>query len=154
MGTRDGLTSAAEQQSAKRYLKKRAAIGSTVMTLVVLVGALLTFWQEHRTEQQEMDLSRIGQGLPSVVQAFDPTCTSCRQLRRMVEQLRPEFEEQMVFLMVDLSTPAGAAFAETNQVGSVTLVFFDATGERIGVLEGLQEADYLWRVFTEITQSN
>jgi hypothetical protein len=49
----------------------------------------------------------------------------------------------VAFVLADLSTPEGAAFASRQDVSNTTLVFFDATGKRIETLVGVQDAGVL-----------
>ena len=45
----------------------------------------------------------------------------------------------MAFVLADLSTPEGLAFANRHGVGNTTLVFLDAAGKRLETLVGVQE---------------
>jgi thioredoxin-like negative regulator of GroEL len=56
-----------------------------------------------------------------------------------VDALRPEFQEQVAFILANLNTAEGQTFATRHEVGNVTLVFFDATGKRIETLVGIQD---------------
>jgi len=49
----------------------------------------------------------------------------------------------VVFILADLSTPEGSAFATRHDVGNTTLVLLDATGKRLETLTGLQEKNAL-----------
>jgi hypothetical protein len=60
-----------------------------------------------------------------------------------VDVLRPEFRGQVAFVLADLSTPEGLAFANRHGVGNTTLVFLDATAKRIETLVGVQDAEAL-----------
>ncbi len=64
----------------------------------------------------------------------------------MVDSLKPEYEKQVHFRIVDLASDEGKAFAQFHQVGSVTLMFF-ANGKRVTTLQGTQSADFLRRAF-------
>jgi hypothetical protein len=57
--------------------------------------------------------------------------------------LRPEFRGQVAFVLADLSTPEGLAFANRHGVGNTTLVFLDATGKRLETLVGIQDESAL-----------
>jgi hypothetical protein len=46
----------------------------------------------------------------------------------------------VAFVLADLNTPEGRAFATKHEVGNTTLVFLDATGKRIDTVVGVQEA--------------
>ena len=58
---------------------------------------------------------------------------------RVVDALRPEFREHVAFILADLSTPEGSAFASRHDVGNTTLVLLDATGKRLETLTGIQD---------------
>ncbi|HEX2275927.1 MAG TPA: hypothetical protein VHN13_02240 [Candidatus Tectomicrobia bacterium] len=45
----------------------------------------------------------------------------------------------MAFVLADLNTPEGRAFASLHNVGNTTLVFLDASGKRIETLVGTQD---------------
>jgi hypothetical protein len=59
--------------------------------------------------------------------------------------LRPEFRGQVAFALADLNTPEGLAFANRHGVGNTTLVFLDATGNRLETLVGIQDESALRR---------
>jgi hypothetical protein len=76
---------------------------------------------------------------PAIVQVFLPGWPNCAHLKRVVDALRPEFREQVAFVLADLNTPEGLAFANRHGVGNTTLVFFDAGGKRLTTAVGIQE---------------
>lgn len=127
---------------------------STLLTLLLLMSAGGVWWWQQHFKDEEYDLSRIGNGRPVVVQVHDPTCVVCRQLQRIVDSLQGEFRADVDFLIADLSRPEGQAFANQQQVGSVTLVFFAQDGQRLGKLEGPQEPEFLRKVFGELRSSD
>jgi hypothetical protein len=49
----------------------------------------------------------------------------------------------VAFVLADLNTPEGRAFATRHDVGNTTLVFLDASGKRLETLQGIQEEDAL-----------
>jgi thioredoxin-like negative regulator of GroEL len=76
---------------------------------------------------------------PTIVQVFLPGWPNCAQLKRVVDVLRSEFHGQVAFVLADLNTPEGVAFANRYGVGNTTLVFLDATGKRLETLVGTQD---------------
>ena len=56
-----------------------------------------------------------------------------------MDALRSEFRGKVAFVLADLSTAEGQAFATRHAVGNTTLVFFDASGRRLATLTGVQE---------------
>ena len=68
----------------------------------------------------------------------------------MVNSLEPEFKEKVTFLVANLATQEGQVFAEMNDSGRVTLLFFKPDGFRIHKLTGVHDADFLRKVFTRV----
>jgi thioredoxin-like negative regulator of GroEL len=56
-----------------------------------------------------------------------------------VDALRSEFRGKVAFVLADLNTAEGQAFAARHGVGNTTLVFLDAGGRRLATLTGVQE---------------
>lgn len=67
----------------------------------------------------------------------------------MVDALRPEFSEQMAFVLVDMTTPQGAAWARYHNAGQTTLIFFGASGRRLRTLQGEQTLGRLRSIFRD-----
>ncbi len=92
----------------------------------------------------EYDLSRVGNGKPSVVQVHDPQCPTCNALQRQARRALREFGEcDLVYLVADIRTAAGTAFAQEHRVPHVTLLMFDGNGELQTVLRGMKTAEDL-----------
>ena len=68
--------------------------------------------------------------------------------RYVVDVLRPEFYNKLVFVVADLGTRDGQAFSSRYRVGETTLVFFNSTGGRIGTMRGVQTEESL-RIYIE-----
>ena len=69
------------------------------------------------------------------------------ELKRVVDALRPEFSDEMAFVLADMSTPQGYAFAARYNLPQTTLVFFSASGRVVGTLSGEQSVPYLRSTF-------
>lgn len=61
----------------------------------------------------------------------------------MVNALKPEFEDQIAFVLANIQSPAGQAFANQHGVPNTTLVLFDGKGERLEILRGAQDENAL-----------
>ena len=86
---------------------------------------------------REHDLTRLGQGVPTVVQIHDPNCPRCTALQRTARAAMSGFDEtELVFLVANITTEEGRAIATANGVGHVTLLLFDGEGRRRQVLQG------------------
>ena len=75
---------------------------------------------------------------PTVVQVYNPGCPPCQELRRVVDALRPEFNDRVAFVVADLTTYEGQDFSARFGLPETTLVFFDAVGRQLGTLQGVQ----------------
>jgi len=85
----------------------------------------------------ELDLTKIGQGLPSVVQVHDPACGFCRTLQRQTRRaLRVYDGETFHYLVANINTEEGNTLAREYGVPHVTLLFFDAVGNLEHTLQG------------------
>lgn len=98
----------------------------------------------------EGDLTKIGKGIPSVVQVHDPSCTLCAALQKQARHaLRPYNAEQVRYLVANINTEDGSALAGRYGVPHVTLLFFDASGAHIDTLRGPTDADTVRAKMTE-----
>ena len=85
----------------------------------------------------EGDLTRIGQGLPAVVQIHDPQCASCATLQAQTRRvLKPYGDDEVTYLVANLTTEDGLAFATRHGVSHVTLVLFDPDGDVSQIVRG------------------
>jgi hypothetical protein len=75
------------------------------------------------------------------------------ELKRVVDALRPEFSDQIAFVLVNLATPEGQLWAARQSARETTLVFFGASGRRIHTLWGQQDLEYLREVFRQFAAS-
>jgi len=102
-----------------------------------------------RASMAELDLSKVGNGTPSIVQIHDPACQLCTKLQKETRQALGAFdEEKLNYLVANITTADGATFAATYGVPHVTLLLFDGDGEVVQVLNGVRESDELEETFT------
>jgi hypothetical protein len=115
-----------------------AAAGGGVWYLVDEVTATIS----------EQDLSRIGNGIPAVVQIHDPRCSSCLALQRETRAAMQEFDDaELQYLVADITGAEGRALASAHGVGHITLLLFDGDGERRDILTGANSASILGHYF-------
>ncbi|MEM6390609.1 MAG: hypothetical protein AAF825_12285 [Pseudomonadota bacterium] len=85
----------------------------------------------------ELDLTKIGTGVPSVVQVHDPNCSLCRTLQRQTRRaLRAYDADGFHYLVANINTVEGNDLARAHGAPHVTLLFFDGAGELQGTLSG------------------
>ena len=102
----------------------------------------------------EQDLTRIGNGIPTVVQIHDPQCPRCRALQREARAAISALDGGTIqYLVANIRQSEGRAFAAEQGVGHVTLLLFDGAGERRDVLVGEASAEILGANFRRLIKS-
>ncbi|WP_426416342.1 hypothetical protein [Aestuariirhabdus sp. LZHN29] len=81
------------------------------------------------------DLSKIGQGSAVVVLTHDKNTVGGIETMDLLNRIRPDFEQSVEFLVVDVNTPKGRAFSRQQKVGTTVLVLFGPDGTRRGALD-------------------
>ena len=116
----------------------------------IVAGGGFTALGSFRAYAAEHDLSRIGQGDPVIVQVHDPGCSMCTTLQKQTRKALKSFDNcGLTYLVADINTPEGAAFAQRFGVPHVTLVLLDGAGNRRQTLSGIRSADQLRPVFAK-----
>lgn len=132
-------------------VKRRAAllkIRNGLMALAVVGGSGWYLVEEVRATSREHDLSRLGNGIASVVQIHDPQCPTCRALQRETRDAIESFgPDEIQYLVANVRRDEGWAFARAHGVGHVTLLLFDGKGSHRDTLVGPNTAEALERVF-------
>ena len=140
-------TSPEVDQPRRSFLKlaRNGGIG-----LAVIGGVSFFSVRAVRATMAEQDLTRVGNGRPSIVQIHDPQCPLCTALQRVARKALRNFDEgDVTYLVADIRTQEGSAFAARYGVPHVTLLLFDGRGTLVRTLNGPQERDYLTQVFTD-----
>jgi len=118
------------------------------VAIAVVSGTAWFVTAEVKATVQEKDLSRIGNGVATVVQIHDPQCPKCLALQREAREAFDAFDDsELQYLVANIRTAEGREFADKHQVEHVTLMLFDANGKRRTVLAGHNQASYLERAF-------
>ena len=127
--------------SAKRRLFIKSAVG--VGVLGVAAGAISGYDSKNK---ELHDLSIIGTGKPVVVQIHDTSCPICRRLKaRSLTVL--EDQNHIDYRIADILSSKGRAFQQKYGVEKTTLLLFDAEGNHVDTVYGLQTLDQLERLF-------
>jgi len=108
-----------------------------------------------RATMAEYDLTRVGQGKPTLVQIHDPNCGQCRDLQREARKaLKAVGLDRMDYVVANIRTAEGSAFAARHGVPHVTLMLLDGTGAVQNVLTGPNYAATLEAAFAEHLQEH
>ena len=133
--------SAPNDASRREFLRKARhyAVG------IVIAGSTGLFVTQYvRSAIHEHDLTRLNNGRPTVVQIHDPQCPICQALQREARKaLKHIGDDQLDFLIANIRSSEGRAFANRYGVPHVTLLLFDAEGNLKSVLQGRREANEL-----------
>jgi hypothetical protein len=123
-------------------------LGLGAVGILGLAGAGFAGRRMTRRYVSEHDLSKIGKGVPAVVQVHDPQCSMCTQLQRETRKALKQFENgELVYAIADITQIAGQVFARRHSVSHVTLVLFDGQGQVVNVLSGVRQKEELAQVF-------
>ena len=102
-----------------------------------------------RAGAAEYDLTRIGQGKPSIVQIHDPQCPMCQRLQKEARAALKSFNEcDIVYLIANIRTKDGRDLADEHGVPHVTLLLFDGDGKLQDTLRGVRQREELTQHFT------
>ncbi len=103
---------------------------------------------EVRATSQEGDLTRIGNGTPTIVQIHDPQCPKCVALQKETRDALSNFEDgKLQYLVANIRTVEGKMLATAHRVGHVTLLLFDGQGRKRNTLTGPNTSRYLTEAF-------
>ena len=139
-------TPAPKAGMSRRDLIRNIQLGAVAAMVVGGGGWYLV--QDVMASTREHDLSRIGNGIPTVVQIHDPGCPQCTALQRETRDALSSLEDgALQYVIADINRAEGRRFATMHRVNHVTLLLFDAKGERQGVLVGQNTADRLTEIF-------
>lgn len=125
-----------------------ASLGYYAIGGTILAGTGGVWAYSINTTLVEQDLSRIGQGQPTVVQIHDPNCSMCRNLQRNTRDALANIGDgHLEYVVANITTNEGQAFAARYGVSHVTLLLFDRNGKMLRILEGTRSADELAGIF-------
>lgn len=140
----------------KKQLSRRALlenIGYYAVGAAVIGGGGWYFVGNVRAGMAEQDLSRLGNGIPTIVQIHDPQCQSCLALQRETREALSGFEEGSIqYLVANIREEEGRQLANKYGVGHVTLLLFNGRGRQVGVLVGENRSDFLEAEFRRLAR--
>jgi len=135
----------------KKQVNRRDALGKfrNGALLFAAVGALGWYIvSEVRAGIDEADLTKIGNGIPTIVQIHDPQCPLCQALQKEARTALDAFEDgELQYLVANIRQDKGRSLASKHGVQHVTLLLFDGKGERKETLSGSNTSDALEQAF-------
>lgn len=143
--------SAPDRAPLKRRVDRRALFHNLALGGVVVAGGVTGGWflvKDVMATACEHDLTKLGNGIPTVVQIHDPQCMRCVALQREARDAMCEIDgEELQFLVANINSNEGRRLAAAHGVGNVTLLFFDGNGRRRAILAGNRSSDELHAAF-------
>ena len=134
-----------------KSLSRRAFVSRSSKAALIVAATGGTGWyfvDEVCATTREIDLTRIGNGIPAVVQIHDPECPRCRALQREVRKAMSKFNaDELQYLVANIRSADGRRLANQHRVSHITLLLFDGKGNRRRVLVGQNTSDILEDVF-------
>lgn len=94
----------------------------------IIVGVLALVWSQLPRSPYPTDLTRIGQGQPTMVLAYDIQSLGGMAVMGMMDELRDEYTDRIVFLVAPLGAPLGQAFGRRFDAENGSVVLFSANG--------------------------
>jgi len=113
------------------------SITATVIALVLLSGYVV--FQVIPTPISS-DLSLLKEDKPAVVLAYENFSPSGGEALTRLKRIRPDFDSSINFIVADLGTPQGRAFAQTYRVYDSQAVLFKSDRQVIAIM-GLETSD-------------
>lgn len=80
------------------------------------------------------DTSLIGKGTNVLLLVHDSNILQSADTMAAMNEIRDEYAGRLEFIVADIQTPPGKAFADRNGFQPVALVFFSANGENLQTL--------------------
>ena len=98
------------------------------------------------------DLSLIGKGKTAVVLVRDKNAVESFGLMEVMNGIRDLYAGKVEFLLTDFDTPEGRAFISANGAARVTVVVFDANGNKVNVLYPPQTAESMQQAISAVSR--
>lgn len=134
-----------ESQERRSFLSRS---GKLVAALVIVGGGSAFAVSAVRATAREQDLSRVGQGVPTIVQIHDPSCSLCAALQKETRKALEGFDSaDLDYVVANVKTDEGSAFAARHRQPHVTLMLMDPDGQPAQILNGPQDRGDLRQVF-------
>ena len=101
---------------------------------LVAIFALGYFVTKGVVKPVSTDLSVIGQGKPTLVLAYENFSPTSGEALDRIRQVRAEYESRLHFVVADLGTPQGRAFANRFGLADGQAVFLTPDGQPLQVI--------------------
>ncbi len=142
-----------KKASSKPPKKMTALVKKSLIALAFLAVPVAWLIANEHTARAESDLSVIGNGTPVAVQIHDHSCPLCQRLKANAESALAQMDAPPAWRIVDINTKKGADFANQHNVSHVTILLFDAQGQRQETIQGVTGVNALRDSFEQLKAS-
>ena len=105
-------------------------IGVSVVVLLALVAGVFVA-TGLLVKPMGTDLSMVGNGTPTLVLAYENYSPAGGDALNRLKQVRDDYEARMQFIVADLGTPRGRAFAQRFNLADGVAVLLTGRGEPV-----------------------
>ena len=130
--------------------KMTSLVKKALIVLAFLAVPMAWLIANEHTAREASDLSVIGSGTPVAVQIHDHSCPLCQRLKANAEDALAQMDTPPAWRIADINTTTGANFASQHGVSHVTILLFDAQGNRQETIEGVTSANSLRDAFEKL----
>lgn len=110
---------------------KTSAVTAASLVAIFVLGYLVT---KGVVKPVSTDLSVVGQGKPTLVLAYENFSPAGGEALDRIRQVRAEYESRLHFVVADLWTPEGRAFANRFGLADGQAVFLKPDGQPLHVI--------------------
>ena len=121
-----------QSSTVSRSASSRLVRVLVVLSCLAVVGLVL--WQLLPKSTFSSDLGQVGQGTPALVMLREIHVMGSERTLAQMEMVYPDYQDQLMFLLVHTGHPDGVAFAETHNVSDGSLVLLDGAGDAIATM--------------------
>lgn len=111
-----------------------------LITPLIIISAGAFIWAQLPKGAYSTDLSQIGTGKPALVVTYDTSFLSGMEVMGMMDKMRDDYEDSVLFLVAQLGTPNGRNLAMRHGVEDGAALLFSERGELVSQLYPRQEA--------------
>ncbi len=138
-------TSSASKPPRRTAPRRRAMLGTLALYgagAAVVLGGGGALAMDFRNTLSEADLSKVGNGLPTIVQIHDPRCSLCRALQKETRQALKECDtDDTQYLVANIATAECTSVQTRIGLPHVTLVLFDGAGTYLHTIQGVTPSE-------------
>lgn len=105
--------------------------GKWLIYLAILGAVGVLSWSQLPRGAYPTDLTRVGEGRPALVLAYDIKSMGGMEVMRLLDALRGEYASRVEFLVADLGVPDGHNFAQQHGAANGTVMLFSGNGSHV-----------------------